>query len=99
MFNHFPFFFFFYIPLVVRFRLFLYWQQYLNKKKLEEMGEKTGAVLEIEKNVDIHNQVMALLFPFPSHRTPLPPTVSLWNIQGDNISFSVPTFKCSMSKT
>lgn len=60
------------------------------------MDEKTGAVLEIERNVDIHNEVMALLFSsFP------PPLFSLYfrNIQGNNISFSMPIFKCSMSQT
>lgn len=61
-----------------------YWQQCLNKKKLEEMDEKTKTALEIERNLDIHNKVMALLFSFPS-----PHYFSLWNIQGNNISFSV----------
>lgn len=70
-----------------------YWQQYLNKKKFEEMDEKTEAVLEIERNLDIHNKLMALLFSFPS-----PHYFSLWNIQTNNISFSVPIFKCFMSK-
>lgn len=57
------------------------------------MDEKTEAVLEIERNLDIHNKVMALLFSFPS-----PHYFSLWNIQANNISFSVPIFKCFMSK-
>lgn len=35
------------------------------QKKLEEMGEKTGAVLEIERNVDIHYKVIPLSFSFP----------------------------------
>lgn len=64
------------------------WQQYLNKKKLEEVGEETGAVLSIGRDVNIHNKVTALLFSFPS---PSPPNYfSLWNRQGNNISFSGP---------
>lgn len=97
----FSFFFFPFYTTCSEVRLFFkwYWQQYLNKKKLEEMGEKTGAVLEIEKNVDIHNKVMALLFPFPSlPLLPVPNCFGLWNIHGNSISFSVPIFKCSTSK-
>lgn len=60
------------------------------------MGEKTAEVLEIERNVNIHNKVIALLFS-----SLLPPLFNLYfrNIQANNISFSMPIFKCSMSKS